>query len=61
MVAVWRKVKGAIAGKTSSYRWRPGICVGPVRGNCWLALPGSLVKAPPEQMREATREERTAW
>ena len=30
MVAVWRKMKGAITSLQSSYRWRPGICVGPV-------------------------------
>ena len=35
--------------------------MGEVRGNYWVALPGAVVKAAPEQMRPAVREERHAW
>ena len=37
------------------------MCMGPVRGNYWIALPGSVVEASPEQLRHASREERHAW
>ena len=60
MVAVWRGIKHG-GFKKSHFRWRPGICMGVVRGNYWIALPGVVVKASPEQMREASREERNAW
>ena len=60
MVAVWRMVrnKGLGMAKRHHHRWRPGICMGPVRGNYWVAVPGSVIKASPEQMRDATKEER---
>ncbi len=62
MVAVWRSINPrGKALKMSHYRWRPGIVIGAVRGNYWIALPGSVVKAAPEQLRVATVEERTAW
>ena len=32
--------------------------MGAVRVNYWIALPGSVIKASPEQMRQAAREER---
>ena len=35
--------------------------MGAVRGNYWIALPGSVIKASPEQLRPAVREERHAW
>ncbi len=61
MVAVWRSVNQKKGHKMHHYRWRPGIVIGAVRGNYWIALPGSVVKASPEQMRLASAEERTAW
>ena len=63
MVAVWRRTKHSqrVPHRHSYHRWRPGICVGAVRGNYWIALPGGIVKASPEQIREATQEERRAW
>eukprot|EP00959_Pyramimonas_sp_CCMP1952_P131197 2742811-Pyramimonas_sp.AAC.1 len=42
MVAVWRMMKNkGIPGKRAHHRWRPGICIGEVRGNYWVALPGA--------------------
>ena len=62
MVAVWRMMKGGgIPGKRAHHRWRPGLCMDAVRGNYWIALPGSVVKVSPEQLRPAAREERHAW
>ncbi|CAK0910051.1 unnamed protein product, partial [Prorocentrum cordatum] len=62
MAAAWRMVKNkGIPGERAHHRWRPGICMGEVRGNHWAALPGAVVKASPEQMRPAVREERRAW
>ena len=62
MVAIWRKTKpGGIPNKRAHHRWKPGICMGSVRGNYFVAVPGSVVKVSPEQMRDATREERNAW
>ena len=37
------------------------ICVGAVNGNCWVTLPGRVMKASPEQLRQAGRENRHAW
>ena len=62
MVAVWRMTKGGgIPGKQAHHRWRPGICVGSVRGNYWIAVPGSVVMASPKHPRPAAREERHVW
>ena len=59
MVAVWRMTKeGGIPGKPAH---RPGICVGSVRGNYWIVVPGSVVMASPEHPRPAAREERHVW
>ena len=35
--------------------------MGAVRGNYWVAVPGCVLKASPEQMRPANAEERAAW
>ena len=36
IVAAWRMIKGCgIPGKRAHQRWRPGVCMGAVRGNCW--------------------------
>ena len=35
--------------------------MGAVRGNYWIAVPGSVLKASPEQLRPANSEERAAW
>ena len=56
MVAVRRKTRGA-----SGSRWRPGVCMGQVRGDYWIAVPGSCIKASANQLRLANREERAAW
>ena len=63
MVAVWRKNRGASGSSTkwAHHRWRPGICMGQVRGNYWIAVPGSCIKASANQLRLANREERAAW
>ena len=37
------------------------MCMGAVRRNFWIALPGSVVKASREQLRPAAREERHVW
>ena len=44
----WKMKGGGILGKRAHHRWRPGICMGPIRGNCWIALPGSVIKASSE-------------
>ncbi|CAK0882257.1 unnamed protein product [Prorocentrum cordatum] len=58
-VAVWRNAR-KVAGRRAHYRWRPGACMGAVRGNYWIAVPGSVLKASPEQLRPANSEERAA-
>ena len=58
-VAVWRRGtgKGAL-GKQRRGQWRgPGIILGAVRGNYFVAMPGSVIKAAPEQLRHRTAEE----
>ena len=58
-VAVWRRGtgKGAL-GKQQRAQWRgPGIILGAVRGNYFVAMPGSVIKAAPEQLRHRTAEE----
>ena len=52
-VAVWRRStgKGAL-GKQRRAQWRgPGIILGAVRGNYFVAMPWSVIKAAPEQLR----------
>ena len=62
MVAVWRMMKGGgLLGKRVHHRSRCGICEGSVRGNCWIALPGSIVKESLEQLKPPAREERHTW
>ena len=58
MVAVWRKIRGASGSSTkwALHRWRPGICMGQVQGNYWIAVPGSCIKASAKQIRLANRE-----
>ena len=58
-VAVWRRGTGKGApGKQRRAQWRgPGIILGAVRGNCLVAMPGSVIKAALEQMRHRTAEE----
>ena len=48
--------RGGIPGMRAHHRWRPGICTGAVRGNFWI-----VIKASPEQLRPAAREDRHAW
>ena len=57
-VAVWRRGtgKGAL-GKQRRAQWRgPGIILG-VRQKYFVAMPGSVIKAAPEQLRHTTTEE----
>ncbi|CAK0840822.1 unnamed protein product [Prorocentrum cordatum] len=65
MVAIWRKVTkgggGGLQNRRARYRWRPGVCMGAVRGNYWIAVPGCVLNASPEQLRMANSEERAAW
>ena len=58
-VAVWRRGTGKGApGKQRRTQWRgPGIILGAVRGNYFVAMPGSVIKAAPEQLRHGTAEE----
>ena len=58
-VAVWRRGTGKGApGKQRRAQWRgPGIILGAVRGNYFVAMPGSVIKAAPEQSRHRTAEE----
>ena len=58
-VAVWRRGTGKGApGKQRRAQWRgPGIILGAVRGNYFVAMPGSVIKAAPEQLRHRTAEE----
>ena len=58
-VAVWRRGTGKGApGKQRRAQWRgPGIILGAVRGNYLVAMPGSVIKAAPEQLRHRTAEE----
>ena len=61
MVTVWRMMKGdGIPGKRAHHRRRRGLCVGAVRSNYCIALPGSVIEASPEQLKLAAREERHA-
>ena len=44
--------------QTTAGQWRaPGIILGAVRGNYFVAMPGSVIKAAPEQLRHRTAEE----
>ena len=56
---VWRRGTGKGApGKQRRAQWRgPGIIPGSVRGNYFVAMPGSVIKAAPEQLRHRTAEE----
>ena len=59
---VWRRGtrKGA-PGKQRRAQWRgPGIILGAVRGNYFVAMPGSVIKAASEQLRHRTDEEKEA-
>ena len=55
-VAVWRRGTGKGApGKQRRAQWRgPGIILGAVRGNYFVVMPGSVIKAAPEQLRHRT-------
>ena len=58
-VAVWRRGTGKGApGKQRRAQW-PGssIILGAVRGIYFVAMPGSVIKADPEQLRYRTAEE----
>ena len=59
IVAVWRRGTGKGAPvKQRRAQWRgPGIILGAVRGNYFVAMPGSVIKAAPEQRRHRTAEE----
>ena len=47
MVAVWRMMKGGgIAGKRAHHRWRPEICLGPVRATTGLPFLEALSRRP---------------
>ena len=56
---MWRQGTGKGApGKQRRAQWRgPGIILGAVRGNYFVAMPGSVIKAAPEQLRHRTAEE----
>ena len=59
-VAVWRRGTGKGApGKQRRAQWRGLgiILLGAVRGNYFVAMPGSVIKAAPEQLRHRTGEE----
>ena len=58
-VAVWRRSTGKGApGKQRRAQWRgPGIILGAVRENYFVAMPGSVIEAAPEQLRHRTAEE----
>ena len=59
-MAVWRRGRG-IPGRKAHARWRgSAVVLGPVRGNYWVAMPGVVIKASPEQLRHATYEEKLA-
>ena len=53
-VAVWRRGTGKGApGKQRRAQCRgPGIILGAVRGNYFVAMPGSVIKAAPEQLTD---------
>ena len=56
---MWRRGtgKGAL-GKQRRAQWRgPGIILGAVCSNYFVAMPGSVIKAAPEQLRHRTAEE----
>ena len=43
MVVVRRRMKNGVPlGRRAHHRWRPGICMGKVCGNDWVALPGTV-------------------
>ena len=58
-VAVWRRGTGKLApGKQRRAQKRgPGIILGAIRCNYFVALPGSVTKAAPEQLKHRTAEE----
>ena len=58
-VAVWRRGTGKGApGKQRRTQWRgPGIILGAVRGNYFVAMPVSVIKAAAEQLRHRTAQE----
>ena len=58
-VAVWRRGTGKGApGKQRRAQWRGlGIILGAVRGHHFVPMPGSVIKAAPEQLRHRTAEE----
>ena len=55
-VAVWRRGNGQGApGKQRRAQWRgPGIILGAVRGNYFVAMPWSVIKAAREKLRHRT-------
>ena len=59
-VAVWRRGTGKGApGKQRRAQWRgPGIILGAVRGNYFVAMPGSVIKAAPERTAEEQETDR---
>ena len=60
-VALWRRGTGKGApGKQRRAQWRgPGIILGAVR-NYFVAMPGSVIKAAPEQLRHRTASSRAS-
>ena len=58
-VAVWRRGTGKGApGKQRRAQWRgPGIILGAVRSDDFVAMQGRVIKAAPEQLRHRTAEE----
>ena len=58
-VAVWRRGTGKSASgkQRRAQRHGPGIILGAVRGNYFVAMPGSVIKAAPAQLRHRTAEE----
>ena len=56
---MWRRGtgKGAPGKQRRAQRRGPGIILGAVRGNYFVAMPGSVIKAAPEQLRHRTAEE----
>ena len=58
-VAAWRRGTGKGApGKQRRAQWRgPGIILGAVRGNYFVAMLGSVIKAAPEELMLRTAEE----
>ena len=56
---MWRRGtgKGARGKQRRAQRRGPGIILGAIRGNYFVATPGSVIKAAPEQLRHRTAEE----